>query len=311
MMNARIRKSVFFSLLLVAGLTIPLLVKSGYWQHVLIMAFFYGLLAASWSLLEGYTGQFSFGHIALVTIAGYTSGLLGKYLGFPPPLSMIVGVVGAGLVGGAVGILCLRFKGAYLALFTIAFSEIVRVFISAEDKVTMGQRGLQVVPLFSTTSKIPYYYTMFSLLAFGFLAMYWLVNSRYGLFLRSIREDEEAASAMGVDVVRYKLIAFVVSSLICGVAGVFYAHFVQILSPSFTTISTMGLVIAMAVIGGVENLVAAALGGILIEFGLEGLRAFGTWRLVLFGGLLVFVVRFARNGLIAPLYNKVVGQERS
>lgn len=308
MINSNTRKTIFFGLLLVIGFLIPLIVQSGYWLHVFIMAYFWGLLSASWSLLSGYAGQFSFAHIALVTIAGYTSGLLGMHFDVTPLLGMVAGVALAGGVGLLIALLCLRLKGAYLALFTIAFSEILRVTLNAEHTWTRGQAGLPIEPLFSTTSKVPYYYTMFALLISCFIIMYRLVKSRYGLFFRSIREDEQAASAMGVNIVRYKIMAFVVTSLICGVAGVFYAHFTQMLSPNFTTIATMGLVIAMAVIGGVESLTAAALGGILLEFGLEYLRDFGAWRLVIFGALLMITVRFARNGLIYPVCKKIAGK---
>jgi branched-chain amino acid transport system permease protein len=128
-----------------------------------------------------------------------------------------------------------------------------------------------------------------------------MLKSKWGLFFRAIREDDETASSMGVNIVRYKIIAFVVTSIFCGIAGVFYAHFTQMLTPNFGQISTMGLVI--------ENLIAAALGGIIVEFGLEGLREFGAWRMVLFGGLLMLVVRFARNGLLAPIYRKFIGEE--
>lgn len=252
-----VRRVILFVGLLVLGLVIPLFVEGSYWLHVFAMAYFYGLLAATWSFLDGYAGQFSFGNIALVVIAGYTTGLLGKYTGLPLPVGMIIGIVGAGVVGLIIGALCLRFKGAYLSLFV----------------------------------------------------MYRMIKSKWGLFFQSIREDDEAASAMGVNIVRYKIIAFVVSSIFCGVGGVFYAHFSQMLTPNFGQIATMGLVIGMAIIGGVENLIAAALGGILLQFGMEGLREFGAWRMVMFGALLMLVVRFARNGLLAPIYRKFIGEE--
>jgi branched-chain amino acid transport system permease protein len=139
--------------------------------------------------------------------------------------------------------------------------------------------------------------------------MYRILRSRWGLFFRAIREDDEVASALGVNIVRYKIIAFVVTSMFCGVAGVFYTHFNKMLTPNFGEIATMGLVIGMAIIGGVENLIAATLGGIFLEFGLESLRGLGAWRMVAFGGLLMIVVRFARNGLIAPLYRRLIGEE--
>lgn len=307
--EASLRKVTLFGGLLLVGLLVPLIIKNPYWLHVFVMAYFYGLLAATWSFLNGYAGQFSFGNIALVVIAGYTSGLLGTYTGLPLPLGMLVGVLAAGGVGLLIGLLCLRFKGAYLSLFTIAFAEAVRLVINTEHRFTRGPCGLRVEGLFGTSSQVPYYYLMFLILAISLFVMYRMLKSKWGLFFRAIREDDETASSMGVNIVRYKIIAFVVASIFCGIGGVFYAHFTQMLTPNFGQISTMGLVIGMAVIGGVENLIAAALGGIIVEFGLEGLREFGAWRMVMFGASLMLVVRFARNGLLAPVYRKLMGEE--
>jgi branched-chain amino acid transport system permease protein len=137
--------------------------------------------------------------------------------------------------------------------------------------------------------------------------MYWLAISRVGLFLRAIREDEEAAAARGVDVVRYKVLAFVITSMLAGLAGTIFAHYVTVLSPNILVLPQMGLVIAMAIIGGVENLLAAAVGGMIIQISLELLREFEAWRLVIFGALLIVTLRFARNGLLAPLLQRLSG----
>lgn len=295
------------SLALVIALLAPLFLQS-YWLHVVIIAYFYAALASSWSLLAGYAGQFSFGHMAFMAIGGYTTGLLGRYLGVSPVAGILLGTLAAGVAGWAIGALVLRFKAAYLALFTIAFSEILRTLIRGEPQITRGDQGLHVTPLFSETiSRVPYYYTMLGILVACLLFMYWLASSRVGLFLRAIREDEEAAAARGVDVVRYKILAFVVTSMIAGLAGTFFAHYITILTPNIMIVPQMGLVIAMAIIGGVESLIAAAIGAMIIQVGLELLREFGAWRLVLFGALLVITLRFARNGLIAPLFDRLLG----
>jgi branched-chain amino acid transport system permease protein len=293
---------------LAIALAVPLFLQS-YWLHVLIIAYFYAILASSWSLLAGYAGQFSFGHMAFMAIGGYTSGLLGRFLNVPPLPGILIGTLAAGLTGWAIGALCLRFKASYLALFTIAFSEILRRLLLGEFDITRGDQGLHVAPLFgeAVISRVPYYYTMFAVLVACLMFMYWLANSRVGLFLRAIREDEEAAAARGVDVVRYKVLTFVITSMIAGLAGTFFAHYITILTPTIMIIPQMGLVIAMAIIGGVESLLAAALGGMILQVGLEALREFGAWRLVIFGALLVVTLRFARNGLLAPLFQRLSG----
>lgn len=295
---------------LVLALFVPLFIEQlglpTYWLHVIIVAYFYAILASSWALLAGYAGQFSFAHMALMAIGGYTSGILGKELGLLPIPGIIAGTLMAGIAGLLIGALVLRFRAAYLALFTIAFSEILRAVIRGEPDITRGDHGLHLAPLFGETiSRVPYYYTMFGILIVCLLFMYGLASSRIGLYLRAIREDEEAAEARGVDVVRYKILVFVVTSMIAGLAGAFFAHYVTIITPNIMVIPQMGLVIAMAIIGGVESLVAAAIGGIVIQIILEVLREFGAWRLVIFGALLVFTLRFARNGLLAPVVQRV------
>lgn len=309
MKHIGLRKVAFFVGMVAIAALIPVFIKSTYWLHVFAMAYFYGLLAATWSFLDGYAGQFSFGNIALVLTSGYTSALLAQHTGLPLALNLLLGVLAAGFLGVIIGLLCLRFKGAYLALFTIAFAEAFRIVINTEHHITRGPAGLHVDGFFKTTSQVPYYYLSFGILLVSIFIMYRILKSRWGLFFMAIREDDEAASALGVNIVRYKILAFVITSVFCGVGGVFYAHFSRMLTPNFGEIATMGLVIGMAVIGGVENLIAATLGGILLQFGLEGLRDLGAWRMVAFGGLLMVVVRFARNGLLAPIYRKLIGEE--
>ncbi len=287
---------------------LPLFIQS-YWLHVMIIAYFYAILASSWALLAGYGGQFSFGHMAFMAIGGYTAGLVGNHLNVPIPLGIAIGVLAAGVIGLAIGWLTLRFKAAYLALFTIAFSEILRTLIRAEPQITRGDRGLKLTALFpESVSRVPPYYVMLGVMVISLLLMYWLVQSRVGLFIRAIREDEEAAAARGVDVVRYKILTFVLTSMFAGLAGGIFAHYVTIITPNIMVIPQMGLVIAMAIIGGVESLMAAAIGGIIIQIGLELLREFGAWRLVIFGALLVLTLRFARNGLLVPVFRRVFGE---
>lgn len=289
----------------VIALLLPLVIQS-YWLHVLIAAYFYALLASSWALLAGYGGQFSFGHMAFMAIGAYTTGLATIHWEISLLWGIVLGTLIAGVAGLAIGGLTLRFKPAYLALFTIAFSEILRTIIRAESQITRGDRGLRVPALFpEAISRVPPYYVMLGVLLLSLIFMYWLTQSRVGLFLRAIREDEEAAAARGVDVVRYKVLAFVVTSMLAGVAGAIYAHYITIITPNIMVIPQMGLVIAMAIIGGVESLAAAAIGAILIQISLEELRDFQHWRMVIFGALLVLTLRFARDGLLIGLFQRV------
>ncbi len=282
----------------------PQLVNA-YWLTVAILALFYAIVTASWALLAGYAGQFSFGHMAFVSLGAYTSGLLVMSFGLPIPIGMAAGVVMCAVVGAGIGYTCLRMRGPYLALFTVAFSEVLRIVIVSENEVTGGSGGLEVTPLFHTRSDAPYYYLGLALLAASLGLMVWLVRSRWGLFFRAIRENEEAAAAAGVKVVRFRVLVFAISSSFAGLAGGFFGHYIGILTPDIGSVDQMGLVVAMAVIGGAESLYAATIGALLCEALVEALRSYEQWRMVLFGALLLVTIRFARNGLLALAFQAV------
>ena len=305
-----LRVAVPLTLLVVGAFLAPvIMVQFGippYWFHISIVAMYYAVLAASWSLLAGYAGQFSFGTMAFMAIGAYTAGLLGRYLSVQIGLGIIAGMLMAGLFGLIIGALTLRLRRTYLALFTIAFAEILRLGLMAEHAITEGPDGLPMQPLVNTTSKVPAYYVHLIVLVVGLLFMYALVRSRFGLFFRSIREDEEAAAALGVHVVRYKIFVFVVTSMIAGLAGAVHFHYVEILTPNVMLILQMSIVITMAVVGGIESLIAAALGAIFIHFGLEIMRPLLNWRLVAFGLLLMVTLRFFQNGLLHPIMQWVM-----
>ena len=327
--------------------------ESPYWVYVGANALFYAVLASSWALLAGYNGQFSFAHMAFMGLATYASGIIGREAGMwamnlSPWLSIPIGVLVAGLVGLLIGYLCLRLRSTYLALFTIAFAEILRLVLKAEIDLTGGPNGLYLktfnLPFLEGLTRMastyaPMYYTMLVVFLFSLAVMYALVNSKYGIFFRAVREDEEAAAALGVHVVRVRILAFVVSSMIAGLAGAVFHHSpgIGIIVPDEMIIGRMSLVIAMAVIGGSNNLMAAAIGALFLHFSLEWLQeipvpdalmpwllenqarleswGFGVgevglktnaWRMVAFGILLMVTLRFWRNGLVSPILERIM-----
>lgn len=289
--------------LLVVALLLPFFIGP-YWTHVGAIAWYYALLAASWALLAGFAGQFSFAHTAFAALGGYASALSVSLLGLP----LIGGIIGAILLamvmGALIGALVLRLSGPYLALFTLAISEVFRFILIAESDITRGSLGLPVPGLFPGDSDVPYYYLGLGLLVLALLGMNWLLATRVGLFLRAIREDEDAARASGVDATRYKILVFVVTSAIAAVAGIYFGHFIGILTPNMAILPEMGLIIAMAVIGGIESLPGAVIGAVVVYLLSETLRDYGEWRFVLLGLALILVQRFAQNGLF-PLVERI------
>jgi branched-chain amino acid transport system permease protein len=277
-----------------------------YWMHVAIIAMFYAILASSWSLLAGYAGLFSLGHMAFASIGGYTSALLVKWYAIPIPLGMAAGIAMCFVLGALIGWVCLRMSGPYLAIFTLGFAEIVRITFSTEDDITAGMAGLHTEPLFDSATRLPYFYAAFVLLVLSLAVMGILVRSRWGLFLRAIREDEQAAAASGVAVPWFRILIFAIASAFAGLAGGFYAHYIGVLTPSLGGLDLMAVLVVMTVIGGMERLPTAVGGAFAVEFLLEYLRDFGQWRLPLFGVILLLTMRFARNGLLTPIWLQFV-----
>jgi branched-chain amino acid transport system permease protein len=276
-----------------------------YWTHVGALAWYYALLASSWALLAGFAGQFSFAHLGFAALGGYASALLTARAGLPPVLAMPAAILLAMAVSAAIGVLVLRLSGPYLALFTLAISEIFRLILVAEIDLTRGSLGLQVPRPIPGDSDVPYYYLGFALVLLALLGSTLLLRSRAGLFLRAIREDEHAAQANGVNTTLYKIIVFVVTGGIAAIAGIYQGIFIGILTPNLMIIPEMGLVIAMAVIGGIESLAGSILGAVVVFALSELLRDLGEWRFVLLGLALIVVQRFAQNGLY-PLVERLI-----
>ncbi len=295
------RQAVLGAAVIVLFLALPAFGLDEYWIYILTIGFYYAILASSWSLLVGYVGRISFAHVAMSGLGAYTSILVSGGLGWPLFVSIPMAGLVTGIAGLAIGRLCLRLHGAYLGLTTIAFSEIVRITITAEHEITRGSLGLAAVGLFETSDRVPYYYSFLTVLLVCLLAMWLVLRSRIGLFFAAIREDEDAAASLGVKVVRWKIFAFTFSSVIAGIAGGFYAHFVQLVAPSMMSIQEMGFVLSMAVVGGFQNIFYAALGGIFLEVLLEVLRELGEWRMTLFGAVVILMLRYAPNGCFGEL----------
>lgn len=299
-MTLRTLRLIGLGLTLLVFLAIPLLVGD-YWIYTITIGFYYAILAASWALLVGYVGRISFAQAAMAGLGGYVSALSVQHLGLPPVIGLGIGVIAAGALGFAIGRLTLKLHGAYLGLTTIAFAEILRITATAEYTLTEGSRGLQVQPLLQDGSRSEYYY-LFLVITIGCLAlMTWLLRSRVGLFFQSIREDEDGAASLGVNVTFWKTLAFAISTAFAGLAGGLYAHFVQLITPSMMSLQEMGLVLAMAVIGGFHNVLFAALGGVGLQILLEALRELGEWRLVVFGLIALLILRLMPNGIFGAI----------
>lgn len=271
---------------------------SDYFVHVAILCFYYVLVASSWNLVLGYTGQVSFAQAGLSGLGAYTSAFFVLGTGMSPFIGMLVGGIVGAAVSFVVGIISLRLRGFYFALVTIALSETTRLILTIEWEITRGALGLYVPSMFKTTSRVPYYYVIVVTVSVSLYLIYKLVHSYVGLFLRSIREDEDVASIMGVDTVKWKTYIFAISGFLTGIAGGFFAHYTGIIVPDIMLLSEMFIIVSMVVIGGIGTFIGPIVGAFLIEITSEYIRgAYGQYHLVIFALVLMVTLRYARGGL--------------
>ena len=266
------------------------------------------ILAVSLNLINGVTGQFSIGHAGFYAIGGYTSAALVVYAGpwirnllqFAPPmardvvlllLGLLAAAVAAGLAGVAVGIPSLRLRGDYLAIVTLGFGEIIRVLILNIDAIG-GSRGFSGIPQLSN------FFWVYLLVLITIITIRNLIQSSYGRAFISIRDDEIAAEAMGVDTTRYKVLSFVISSMFAGIAGGLFGHFTMYLHPNSFLFTTSFYLIIMIVVGGLGTISGSVLGAILVTVTLEVFRGFGPFRLVMFAILLILIMIYRPQGLV-------------
>jgi branched-chain amino acid transport system permease protein len=283
-------------LILVAVL--PPFVLSQYWLHVMIISLFYVMMAASWNLLAGYTGQVSFAHAAFCGVGAYFSGMLAVFLGLTPWLGILAGTALAGVLGFGLGFLCIRMGGIYLSLTTLGFSEILRIIITNEEKWTRGTMGLQTPGLFSEYSKTHYYFVFLAAAVAMLVFIHRLIRSEWGLTLRAVLNDEVAAASSGINTVRVRVLAFALTSAMAGLAGGLYGHYLMLVTPDIPSLGQMFLVLAMAVIGGMGSFAGPVIGAFVLEILSEYIRAYGEYHVLLFGLVALAVSRFAPEGII-------------
>ena len=273
-----------------------------YYLQVFTIAFYYVILASSWNLLAGYTGQFSLAHHAFAAIGGYTSALLVTNFGLPIWMGILASVLSSAFMGFILGMLCLRMRAIYLAIATWAFAESVRITISMTYEVTRGDLGLAVPKLFSGGGQgVAYYFLFLGLAAASVLMIMLIMRSKMGYYLRAIRNDEMVARVMGINTTRWKILAFILSSGTAGIAGAFYGHYNGLLTPVMVDFNEMAFIVIMVVIGGIRSIAGPAIGAILIQILTETFREFGEIRMVVFALAVIAIARLYSEGAMGTV----------
>ncbi|MBW1848069.1 MAG: branched-chain amino acid ABC transporter permease [Deltaproteobacteria bacterium] len=234
-------------------LLFPIIFPEPYYFRVIVLASIFAILAASWDLLSGFTGQMNFGHALFFGVGAYTSALLNLNLQIPPIASIPLGAVAAVLAGLIIGIPCLRLRGTYLALTTLAFPIILIGLVFAFPDFTGGELGVSGLSRLANSYLGNYYIITITMLVLV-TAMWKITDSNIGVIFHAIREDEIAVRTSGINTIRYKLLAFSLSGFFAGIAGGLYAHYMRVAGPSTLEINTSFLVVIYAVFGGIATI---------------------------------------------------------
>lgn len=285
--------------------------------HVLIQILLFAYVSYCWNILGGFAGQLSFGHGLFMAVGAYTSTLLLLKLGISPWLGMIAGGLLAAALGLFIGFLSFRYgiKGTYFSLVTLAFTEISRI-VALNTEAIGGAMGLYI-PIKTNdflqlkfVEKSHYYYVMLGFLLLVMAVTAWLQHSRTGHRLVAIRENEDAAQALGINLLRYKLFATALSAFLTAMGGTLFAHYVTFIDPNTLLNMSMALEITIyAIVGGVGTLFGPLIGAVFLVPIAETIRAtlgksYAGIHLVVYGAVLMAVILFARDGLMGVFRNR-------
>jgi len=289
-------RKVVIGALLVIGIIIPFVTESTFIIHLLILSYLWAIMAGAYNLLMGYTGLLSLGHAAFYALGAYTSALLATKLGIPWPLGMMAAALVTAIASVFIGLLVLRLRGAYFLMIMFGFGEITRLVSENWDSFTGGVYGiLHVPPLFESIK-----YSYLIVLLFGifiYFFLYRLIHSHIGRTLVTIREDEDVAKSLGIDVPKYKLLAFVISAVIVGMAGSAMTHYLEYCYPEFAHFLQSVALLVYTVVGGAGYFIGPAVAAVIFTFLPEISRAIGDFQLLIYGATLVLVILFIPRGL--------------
>lgn len=292
---------LFIAVVLAFFYAIPQFFNEPYFLHIFVMSEIYAVLALSLALIVGFSGQVSLGHAAFYGVGAYVSALLSTRLGISFWMSFWLSALFAGLVAYIIGRLVLRLRGHILAITTAFFCVLVGVIMNNWIPVTNGPMGITGIPrpapinLFGLQlvieSRVHYYYLGLIMASGVMFFLYRIVSSRLGDAMIAVRENEELAQSIGIDIMKIKVFAFTVGGMLAGMAGAFYAHYILFISPVTFTMNESINILVMVIFGGMNTLLGPVFGAICLTILPEFLRMAGELRLVAYGvALVVFIV---------------------
>jgi branched-chain amino acid transport system permease protein len=281
---------------------LPFLGLSSYLMHILVLVVMWSVIGMAWNILGGYTGQVSFGHAAFFGFGAYTAGILYQNLGISAWWGIPACVIVLTALSLVIGYICLRLRGAYFALATLALGEICRV--TAENLVdfTQGNMGIMIRER-TWVDKTWYFYVILLIAAATYIIIKIVMESRLGYYFVAIREDQDAAESLGIDTTFYKTISLCLSGVFTGIAGAFYMNYMGYIDPSIVfPLYDLSIVTVMVVmVGGAATYWGPIVGAVIMVFLAEEIRSLpyiGAAHQTIFGIILIFIIMFLPNGIV-------------
>ncbi len=287
---------------------LPLVVRNAFFLHVLILVFLWTVLGEAWNALGGYAGQVSFGHAAFFGVGAYVTIILFLKAGLPPWWGIFLGAAAAAAFAVPFGLVTFRLRGPYFSLATLAVAELTKLVALNWEWATNGSTGYLITTLpplrllgvtVDWESKVPFYLGALVLMAFSMAAVALLARSRLGAWLVAIRENDEAAEAIGVDTVRAKVLTLALSAFLAGLGGGFYAFYFRYVDPD--AVLNIGLSMEMvfiAMVGGLGTVGGPLVGAVFLTVVGESMRErFQVGHLVFYGLFMMLVIRFLPEGI--------------
>lgn len=300
------RKQIFLLIALAALIALPQLISVKYYLHLSILALIWVIMAQGQNLIQGYTGYVSIVQAGFMGIGAYSTALMGSHFGLPVTLTIILAPLVTAVFALATGYPSLRVKGHYFAIVTLAFNMVIFIVLLNFTALTNGEAGITGIPkpgygrgawIDFHDRQVYYYFVLIVAVAMTALAAL-IVRSRIGQILLAIRQNEDLVASVGVAAWKYKLFAFVASAMFAGLAGALYAHYQSFINPEIFSVAQALDAILAVIIGGSGTLTGPVIGAFIVVFLPEYLRFADSFRLILYGLILVLATIFMPRGIV-------------
>jgi len=303
--ESMIKKSWWIALLILLSLIAPFVI-SEFYLTILCEALVMSLLALSFNLLFGYMGQLSFGQAAFYGLGGYAFAMLVTKVHLNFWLSLVAGIIVPAIVGLIVGYFCVRLRGIYFAILTLAFGQLIFFIVFKWHNFTGGDDGIQgIFPPEFLKSPIAYYYFILIVFLVSAFVMWKIIHSPFGQTIISMRENAERTEFLGINIARYQLITFVVAAAFAGLAGAIWVPFYRSVAPSYLTWIKSGEPVMAAILGGPSLFFGPILGMFIMTFFHAWVLGFTVYWPVVMGALILAVIFFLPGGILGFIQEKV------